>query len=50
MDTCLGPLLWFPVDDGGDYAALLYCGACGEVFMHTDRCDDRHAELPVLVG
>lgn len=50
VDTCLGPLLWYPVDDDGDLAALVYCGCCGDIFMWLDTPDDRHADLPVLAG
>lgn len=50
VDTCIGPLLWFPVDDGGEPAALLYCDHCGAIFVYADRVDDGHCELPVLAG
>lgn len=50
MDTCLGPLLWYPVNDGDDPVALIVCGACGEIFVSDARPDARHFELPVLAG
>lgn len=50
MDTCLGPLLRYPVGDGVDPVALIVCGACGEIFVSTSAPDDRHADVPVLAG
>jgi hypothetical protein len=51
VEDCTGPLLWFPVNDGGDCAALVYCDGCGEVFAWLlAPVDDRHANLPLLVG
>lgn len=50
VETCIGPLLWFPVGDGADYAALVYCEGCGDIFMWMEKVDHKHEHLPVLVG
>jgi len=56
METCPGPLLWFPVPAEGEWdgdSALLVCVECREVIVLTGTStsmDDRHSGTIALAG
>lgn len=47
---CVGPLVWFDVDNDGRPAAILECAACSDVVVTGTYNDEAHNATPLLRG